>query len=293
MTDERFGDAWRLERRDNGKRILWFDRPGSSMNSLDRGTLVTLGEAAAAVAADPDASLLAIRSGKPKGFCAGADLKQFRGSASAVEIRGLGHLGMDAFDAIESLPIPTFAIIHGACLGGGLELALACRDRIAIEGGNAVFGTPEVNLGLIPGWEGIGRLYRLIGLEHALDLLVSGRTVDVDEANRLGLIDAIFAPDRIDAELSHLAARPGRPSLPSSAPDGWEAIVGAARERVNTGPDVNKRAREILLDVVEADLMNGREAGREGAVIGLSTLAMSPEAREAIERFFGRSAKGV
>ena len=289
MTDELFGESWRLERQANGGRILWFDRPGSSQNSLDRSTLIELNEALAAVETDREATLLAIQSGKPKGFCAGADLKQIRTISSFVEFKGFGHLGIEVFDRLESLAVPTVAVIHGPCLGGGLELAMACRDRLAIEGGHAKLGLPEVNLGLIPGWDGIGRLPRLIGLAPALELLVTGRTIEAEEANRIGLVDAIVATDRIETELAHLAKRQGRPAPAPWPPDVWEEILGAAREPVNTGPEELRRAREILLDVVEADLTQGREAGREGAVTGLSTLAMSPEARAAMERFFNRA----
>jgi len=288
MTDEHFGDAWRLERRDSGVRVLTLDRPGSSQNSLDRMTLIGLGEAATAVARDPSATLLAIRSSKPKGFCAGADLKAFRPGVSAVELRGLGHLGVEAFDAIAGLGIPTAAILHGPCLGGGLEMALACRARLAIAGGGATLGAPEVRLGLIPGWDGVGRLTRLLGLEPAIDLLLSGRAVEAEEANRIGLVDAIVAEGRIDAELDHLAGIRATVEPAPWPPKGWEGTLAGARETVNRGPEESKRAREILLDVVEADLTRGRDAGREAAVLGLATLAQSPEARAAIARFFDR-----
>lgn len=288
MTDERFGDAWRLERRDDGTRLLWFDRPGSSQNSLDVGTLTSLREAVGAVDADLNATILAIRSGKARGFCAGADLKRFREGTSHADLVAFGHLGISVFDAVESLDLPTVAVIHGPCVGGGLELALACRARIAIEGGGARLGSPEVNLGLIPGWDGVGRLLRLIGLDHALDLLLSGRLIDESEADRLGLLDAIFVPDRVDVELERLTSARALPTVSTVPSLGWEEALATARERVNTGPEAHKRAREILLDVVEADLTRGRDAGRQGAVIGLSTLAMSPEAREAIGSFFSR-----
>ncbi len=292
MTDEHFGDAWRLERRMTGERILWLDRPGSSQNSLDRATLTELGEVITAVGNDSGATILVVRSGKPKGFCAGADLKQMRSCASIVELKGFGHLGIEVFDRLERLSVPTLAVIEGPCLGGGLELALACRDRLAIESGEARFAFPEVNLSLVPGWDGIGRLPRLIGLANALDLLVSGRMIDAEEANRLGLVDAIVVAERLDTELEHLAKRQGRPDPAPWPPEGWEEILGAVRERVNTGSEEQRRAREILLDIAETDLLRGREAGREGTVIGLSTLAMAPEAREAMDRFFNRPSKG-
>jgi 3-hydroxyacyl-CoA dehydrogenase/enoyl-CoA hydratase/3-hydroxybutyryl-CoA epimerase len=288
MTDERFGEAWRLERKDDGERTLWFDRPGSSQNSLDRASLAELDEALTAVANDSHATILIIRSGKPKGFCAGADINQIRHSSGLVELKGFGHLGIATFDRLESLAIPTVGVIHGPCLGGGLELALSCRDRLVIEHSGARLGLPEVNLNIIPGWDGPGRLPRLIGLANALDLLLSGRMIDDAEANRIGLIDAIVSETKLAIEIEHLIKRQGRLAPAPWPPEGWEPILGAARERINTGPDEHKRARELLLDVVEADLLKGREAGREGAIIALATLAMSPEAKAAIDAFFNR-----
>ena len=288
MSDERFGDAWRLERKEHGVRVLGLDRPGAAENSLDRRSLVELGEAVAAVARDEEAKLLAIRSGKAKGFCVGADLHPLRAGLSAVELKGLGRIGIDAFDKLEALAIPTVAVIQGVCQGGGLELALACRDRLVIENTGAMLGIPAVKLNLVAAWGGLERLPRLVGLTRALDLLVSGRSIDDAEANRIGLIDAILAPARLEAELVHLATRPGRIEPAPWPPEGGRAEVVALRKRVRAGNDEHRRAREVMLDAIEADLTRGREAARDVAVDGLASLARTREAREAIEHFFTR-----
>ncbi len=288
MSDERFGDAWRLERKEHGVRVLWLDRPGTAENSLDRRAIVELGEAVATVAKDEEAQLLAIRSTKPKGFCVGADLHPLRKGLSPVELKGLGRIGLETFDRLEAMAIPTVAVIHGACLGGGIELALACRDRLVVEGSAAMLGIPAVKLNLVAAWGGLERLPRLVGMTKALDLLVSGRSIDEAEANRIGLIDAIVAEPRLDIELSHLATRPGRIEPAPWPPEGARNEVIALRKRVRAGNDEHRRARETMLDAIEADLTKGREAAREVAVAGLASLARTREAREAIEHFFTR-----
>ncbi len=288
MSDVRFGDAWRLECKEHGLRILWLDRPGAAENSLDRRSLVELGEAVAAVAGDEEAKLLAIRSGKAKGFCIGADLHPLRAGISSVELKGMARIGLDAFDRLEALAIPTVAVIQGVCQGGGLELALACRDRLVIENTGAMLGIPAVKLNLVAVWGGLERLPRLVGMTRALDLLVSGRAIDDAEANRVGLIDAIVAPGRLDGELGHLASRAGRVEPAPWPPEGARAEVVALRKRVRAGHDEHRRAREVMLDAVEADLTRGREAARDVAINGLASLARTREAREAIEHFFTR-----
>src|SRR5207245_1603485 len=98
--------------------------------------------------------------------------------------------GLDVFEHLARLPVPAVAIIHGVCLGGGLELALACRQRLALSGEPDVrLGTPEVRLGLIPGWGAIAALPRLIGLSPALRLLLTGEPIGADDARQLGLVD--------------------------------------------------------------------------------------------------------
>ena len=288
MSDVRFGDAWRLERKEQGLRVLWLDRPGTPENGLDRRSLVELGEAVAAVARDEEAMLLAIRSGKAKGFCIGADLHPLRAGISSIELKGLGRIGLEAFDRLEALTIPTVAVIQGVCQGGGLELALACRDRLVIENSGAMLGIPAVKLNLVAVWGGLERLPRLVGMTRALDLLASGRAIDDAEANRVGLVDAIVAPARLDTELAHLATRPGRIEPAPWPPEGALAEVVALRKKVRAGHDEHRRAREVMLDAIEADLTRGREAARDVSINGLTTLARTREAREAIEHFFTR-----
>ena len=127
---------------------------------------------------------------------AGADIKELYSHADEDTVVPFVALGQRVFDRIEALPIPTVAVIHGPCLGGGLEFALACRYRVACDEGRTRLGTPEVKLGLMPAWGGIQRLPERIGLEAALPMLWTARAVSARKALELGLTDAIWPRDR-------------------------------------------------------------------------------------------------
>ena len=135
-----------------------------------------------------------ILSGKPDGFVAGADIEELQTLQEPGQVIEMLQRGHALMNRLAELPFPTVAAIHGACLGGGLELALACRFRIATEHPKTKLGLPEVQLGLIPGLGGTQRLPRLIGVPAALDLILTGRQVDARKAKRLGLVDDTCHP---------------------------------------------------------------------------------------------------
>jgi 3-hydroxyacyl-CoA dehydrogenase/enoyl-CoA hydratase/3-hydroxybutyryl-CoA epimerase len=174
----------------DGDGIAWllFDREGASANTLSGDVIAELDLVLAALENQRPAGIV-IRSAKASGFIAGADVNEFRGAtdASAVETAiGRAHA---VIDRLEGLRIPTVAVVHGFCLGGGLEVALACQSRIAIDG--ARFGFPEVMLGLHPGLGGTARFTRLVNPMQAMTLMLTGRTIDARKAKSLGLVDAV------------------------------------------------------------------------------------------------------
>ena len=179
---------FKLTRDDDGIAWLLFDRAGASANTLSADLIEELDAVLAALESQRPAGLV-IRSAKKSGFIAGADVNEFRGAADprAVET-AIGHAHA-VIDRLEALKIPTVAVIHGFCLGGGLEVALACQSRIAISG--ARFGFPEVMLGLHPGLGGTARLTRLINPMQAMTLMLTGKTIDARRAKSLGLVDAV------------------------------------------------------------------------------------------------------
>jgi 3-hydroxyacyl-CoA dehydrogenase / enoyl-CoA hydratase / 3-hydroxybutyryl-CoA epimerase len=143
--------------------------------------------------------LVVFRSGKSSGFLAGADVRRIRDIATPDEARTALRAGRQLFDRIERLACPTVAVIHGVCLGGGLEFALACTHRFARD--DARLGLPEIQLGLIPGWGGTQRLPRLVGLRSALRMILEGGKLSATEAVAIGLVDRSAPAERLDAEL--------------------------------------------------------------------------------------------
>ncbi len=173
-----------------GAATLTFDRASSSANVFDTEALNELIEALNAIRSDVSIESLQITSAKPSIFIAGADIKSLA-SATPGELAALIDLGHEAFSILEALTIPTVATIHGACLGGGYELALACDWRIASDAPCTKIGLPETQLGILPAWGGSTRLPRLIGLTDALPLVLAGKTLNPSAAKHKGLIDEI------------------------------------------------------------------------------------------------------
>src|SRR5690606_27579170 len=158
---------------------------------------------------------LVIHSLKPAGFIAGADIREFDALQTPEGVTELIRRGWNAFERLATVHYPTLALIRGHCLGGGLELALACRYRLAVDQPDTRLALPEVMLGISPAWGGMRRLPALIGAPAALDMMLSGRAVDARRAQRLGLVDA-RVPSRLakQAAAQHVLSgkRPARAS---------------------------------------------------------------------------------
>lgn len=172
--------------------ILWLsvDRKGSSVNSFNRDLVGELDEVLNEIKQNTSLIGVIILSAKPSGFIAGADIEQFTKLKNTEEAFDLVRQAQTVFDKLADLSIPTVALIEGFCLGGGLELALACRYRIAEEGPKTQLGAPEVKIGVHPGWGGTVRLPKLIGVIPAMEMNLSGRPVGAKAALKLGLVDA-------------------------------------------------------------------------------------------------------
>ena len=176
--------------------VLTFDRPGSTANVFDASTLEELNRHLDFIAGAPDLKGLVIESAKESIFIAGADLRGLVG-ASEDELSRLIALGQSVFNRLESLAIPTVAAIHGACVGGGYELCLACGYRMATLEQATKIGLPETQLGILPAWGGSTRMPRLIGLPKALDLILNGKTVSAGQALKLGLVEELIPREKL------------------------------------------------------------------------------------------------
>ncbi len=172
--------------------ILWLtlNRADSSVNSLNASVLDEFDHILTEIPrSNPRPVAVIIKSGKTSGFIPGADIQQFGQLADVNEAFELLRKGQTIFSKLEHLPMPTVAMIEGFCLGGGMELALACTYRVAEEGNKTRLGLPEILLGIHPGWGGSVRLPRLIGINAAMDLMLSGRTVTARAAAKMGIVD--------------------------------------------------------------------------------------------------------
>lgn len=180
----------------DGITFVIFDRPHSSANIFDRATLEELETRLLEVRKEADLKGVIFLSSKPSIFIAGADLKALA-TADDKELAALIELGQRVFNIIASLDVPTVAAIHGACVGGGYELALACDWRVATDASSTRIGLPETQLGILPAWGGSTRLPRLIGVHRALPLILAGKVVKAKVAKLKGLVDAVVPEENL------------------------------------------------------------------------------------------------
>lgn len=179
---------FKLTRDSDGIAWLLFDREGASANTLSGDVIEELGQIVGVLESERPAGLV-VRSAKASGFIAGADVNEFRGATDPRQVETEMNKAHAVVDRLEALKIPSVAVIHGFCLGGGLEIALACNTRIAID--NARFGFPEVMLGLHPGLGGTARFTHLVSPLEAMTLMLTGKTIDARKAKSLGLVEAV------------------------------------------------------------------------------------------------------
>jgi len=205
--------------------LLTLNRP-KAMNALSFEVLRDIGVSLDEVAIMKDVRALLVTGAGDKAFCAGADIKELRNRSLIEQKRG-AELGQAVFAKLGTLPIASVALVNGYAFGGGAELALACTFRLASP--NAVFGLPEIKLGLIPGYGGTQRLPRLIGEGRALEIIMTGRGVKAEEAERIGLVNAVVEGDIVSAGLE-FAGRFTRYSLP---------VLELARRAVQRASDLS------------------------------------------------------
>jgi len=203
--------------------LITLDRP-EALNALSVGQLHDLNRVLESLATGDARALLVTGSGD-RAFSAGADIKELMGR-SLVQQRAGAALGQAVLAKLDELPMPSIALINGYAFGGGLELALACTFRLALR--SAKLGFPEIKLGLIPGYGGTQRLPRLVGEARATEMILTGRTVDADEAERIGLVNRLVDGDMTEAGLAFAREMTGY-SLP---------VLNLARDAIRRAPDL-------------------------------------------------------
>lgn len=198
---------WHLEKRE-GYLFLLFDRSDVSLNALNPESLTAL-QSILSNEVNTTIKGLVIQAAGERDFCAGADVHYFSQLKTSDEIENFLKLGQDVFGALARLDIPTVAVVQGVCLGGGLELALACRYIVAIDEDKTRFGLPESKLGIFPAWGGLHRLPRKIGAMRALPLMMQGRVLDAQSARKLGIVEEALPRRSVDAAVTfYLSQKP-------------------------------------------------------------------------------------
>lgn len=281
----------------DGVAVVTLDVPGESVNVLSRAVREEFSGLLERLSADSDVRAIVLTSGKPDVFIAGADIGELRTVTSAAAAEQLSREGHRLLDRLERLRMPVVAAIRGACLGGGLEVALACSHRVAAEHPKTVLGLPEVQLGLIPGAGGTQRLPRLVGLRAALEMILTGKSVRPKRALAMGLVDEVVHP----AVLLEIARERARSLV---ARDGEGEVGGRGRRRsadrmlLDENPlgraVVIRKAREVAerksgghypaplaaLAAVAKGYADGPVRGGQEESRLFGEMSMTPEARE-------------
>ncbi|MFP2506943.1 fatty acid oxidation complex subunit alpha FadJ [Buttiauxella gaviniae] len=223
-------------------------------------------------------------SGKPDNFIAGADINMIAGCQTALEAQTLAHQGQQIMAEIAALPIPVVAAIHGACLGGGLELALACHSRICTDDEKTKLGLPEVQLGLLPGSGGTQRLPRLIGVSHALDMILTGKQLRPRQALKLGLVDEVVPQSILLTAAVELVGKGRQASrtLPVrerilAGPLGRSVLFSMVSKKTEQKTRGNYPATQRIIDVIKVGLGQGSFSGYESEAKAFGELAMTPQ----------------
>jgi 3-hydroxyacyl-CoA dehydrogenase / enoyl-CoA hydratase / 3-hydroxybutyryl-CoA epimerase len=282
---------WRMRTDEDGIVWLLLDRKDSSANTLSESVLAELNDVLDRLERDAPRGVV-IRSAKPSGFIAGADIAQFRGVTGVAELETLLSRGHAVLDRLDRLPTVTVAVIHGYCLGGGLELALACDCRIAVD--DASFGFPEVLLGLHPGLGGTVRLPRLINPLAAMTMMLTGRTERARRARRLRLIDAVTQERHVRAAVQAAVngdLRRGKQdvagTLLNSGPARRILARRMASEAAKRAPRAHYPAPYALIDLwVERG--GDAEAMQQAEIASFAKLLVGDTAQNLVRVFFLR-----
>ncbi len=244
-------------RRDDAVAVVTIDRP-DALNALNVETLTALRDRLRELSDDASVRAVVLTGAGEKAFVAGADIKYMSG-LDAEQAKGWGALGHEAGRLLETMPKPTIAAVNGFALGGGCELALACDIRYASA--RAKLGQPEINLGIVPGWGGTQRLARVCGIGVAKELIYTGRTIDAEEALRIGLVNAIADP-----------------------------VLERALETAHELAAKSTVALSLAKRLCNLSLGDGHESGLESEADGFGELFASADAKEGLAAFVEKRA---
>ena len=282
-----------------GVAVVTFDLPGEPVNKFSRAVREEFAGVLAALEGDVAVRAVVFISGKRDTFIAGADIDEFVALKNAEEATQLSRQGQQFLDRIAAFPKPFVVAIHGSCLGGGLELSLACHYRVATDHPKTVLVLPEVQLGVIPGAGGCNRLPRVVGLRAALEMILSSKNIRAAKAFKMGLVDELVAPaimrDVAVAAAQRLAGgegprRRGRGGLASWFFDrsavGRALVLGRARAMTLKQTRGHYPAPLAALDTVRVSLAGGLARGLPYEAEQFGRLAVTDVSRRLVEVFF-------
>lgn len=279
--------------------VITIDRPGEKVNTIAPAALSQIEEQFAALEATPGLAGVVIISGKPDTFIAGADVDVFATAKDRKEIEAFGRRGHEVLKRLASAKVPVVAAIHGACLGAGLELALACTYRVCTDSPKTTLALPEVMLGLFPGGGGVSRLPRLVGLREALDMILTGRNIRPRAAKKMGLVDQVVAEESLLAAARkaarqlaegklHPAHHPKNDvmrTLLEHNPLGRKVVFSQARKSVQKKTLGLYPAPLVALDLIERGLSLPLDEALAQEPPAFAELAVGPVAQSLVSLF--------
>ena len=295
-------DMWHLEKSDDGIVRVTIDRKDRPVNALSRSVMEELQELIQSIRDDSSIRGVIFQSGKPGVFIAGADITEFEDLTDKTAAEEVSTFGQGVFQELENLKVPTVALISGACLGGGLEFALACRYRVASTHEKTKLGLPEVQLGLLPGWGGTVRLPRQIGLIDALPLVLSGRQLGGFQARSKGVVHEVVPPEALRSvgekivQTHHEFGSASRLFRGSKKP-GWQRFIEGtsaakkfalkkARQTVLAKTHGHYPAPLAIIETFQQGLAADDNRRFKIEAAGIAELAANPVTRECIRLFF-------
>ncbi|MEP2653518.1 MAG: enoyl-CoA hydratase-related protein, partial [Paraglaciecola sp.] len=288
--------AFSLDVRDDGVAILTMDVPGESMNTLKVEFSQQIEDVLSQINADSSIKGVVLVSGKDNSFVAGADISMLAACENAEDATSIAKGGQQMFDRIEAMPVTFVAAIHGPALGGGLELALACHYRVCSDDAKTQLGLPEVQLGLLPGSGGTQRLPRLISVQQAMKMMLTGSSARAKQALKYGIVDDMVSKSILLDVAIEMAKKP-KPKRKGPKLD----VMGKFLEKTNVGRNIMfKQARkqtasktqgnypspELIIDCIETGLSKGMKKGLEVEASHFGQLVMSPESASLRSLFF-------
>lgn len=287
---------------ENGIAIIWLDQAGERVNTLSTKSLKDFADVLSNLESDDTVRAAVLISRKQDSFIVGADIKEFAQFQTKDQVINLISEGQELFNRLDNYKKPIVAAIHGACVGGGLELVMACDYRLATEHKRTLFALPEVNLGLLPGLGGTQRLPRLVGLQQALDMMLTGKNIYAKPAKKIGLVDAAIHPaglleaakraaqGLVDGTIKHTQRKARLTEALLEKTPLNALIYNKAAETVQQKTRGNFPAPPKIIETVRTGMTQGFKAGLEAEKRNFADLVFTAQSKALRHLFFAKHA---